>query len=385
MTITTPKQQSVNAMQQHHDSIEQSAAPETMSWILYGHLHENSQAIKMKIESQPFRIGRHQDNSACLQNGTVSGYHAEIVAAGEQMLLRDCGSTNGTLLNGRRLKTIEPLRDGDIIHFGEVMFVVRQEADTDRAGTETIDALGDAIAQVQLSTLINRPGVQPFFQPIVELGTHQRIGFEVLTRSQLIGLETPDKMFRVAAQQTKEAALSRVCRVEGMKASDKLDPEMSFYLNTHPAELNTPDLFDSLYLLREYHPEANIVLEIHESGVTSVDYLKQLQGVLQELNMGLAYDDFGAGQARLAELIEVPPDILKFDVKLVQGLPTASEARRSTVAGLIKIVTDLGVQTLAEGIETQEEAEICGELGFELAQGYLFGKGEPVSTWVNES
>ena len=384
MMTTTPKPQPVNAMQQRHDSIEKNNAPETMSWILYGHLHENSQAVKMKIESQPFCIGRHQDNSACLPNGTVSGYHAEIVAAGEQMLLRDCGSTNGTLLNGRRLKTVEPLRDGDILHFGEVMFVARQEADIARAGTETIDALGDAIAQVQLSTLINRPGVQPFFQPIVELGTQQRIGYEVLTRSQLIGLETPDKMFRVAAQQTKEAALSRVCRVEGMKASDQLDSDMAFYLNTHPAELNTPDLFDSLQLLREFHPEANIVLEVHESGVTSVDYLKQLQSVLRELNMGLAYDDFGAGQARLAELIEVPPDVLKFDVKLVQGLPTASEARRSTVAGLIKIVSDLGVRTLAEGIETAEEAEICGELGFELAQGYLFGKGEPVSCWSNE-
>lgn len=385
MTTTTPKTPSVNAMQQRHDSIQQPAATDSMSWILYGHLHENSQAVKMKIESQPFRIGRHQDNSACLSNGTVSGYHAEIVAAGTQMLLRDCGSTNGTLLNGRRLKTVEPLRDGDILHFGEVMFVVRQEADTVRAGTETIDALGDAIAQVQLSTLINRPGVQPYFQPIVELATQQRIGYEVLTRSQLIGLETPDKMFRVAAQQTKEAALSRVCRVEGMKASDQLDPSMAFYLNTHPAELNTPDLFDSLQLLREFHPNANIVLEVHESGVTSVGYLKELQSVLRDLNMGLAYDDFGAGQARLAELIEVPPDVLKFDVKLVQGLPSASEARHSTVAGLIKIVSDLGVRTLAEGVETQEESDICRELGFSLAQGYLFGKGEPVSCWTSNN
>ncbi len=103
---------------------------------------------------------------------------------------------------------------------------------------------------------------------------------------------------------------------------------------------------------------------------------------MNDLSIGLAYDDFGAGQARLTELIEVPPDVLKFDVKLVQGLPTATDARRSTIAGLIRIVKDLDVVPLAEGIETKEEAEICQELGFELAQGYLFGKGEPVKKWI---
>ena len=93
--------------------------------------------------------------------------------------------------------------------------------------------------------------------------------------------------------------------------------------------------------LRENHPNQRILLEVHESGVTSVDFLRRLRSLLTELDFGLAYDDFGAGQARLSKLIEVPPDVLKFDVKLVQGLPTASESRRSTIKGLIKLVTDL--------------------------------------------
>jgi EAL domain-containing protein (putative c-di-GMP-specific phosphodiesterase class I) len=158
---------------------------------------------------------------------------------------------------------------------------------------------------------------------------------------------------------------------------------MHFYLNTHPAELNDQDLIDSLFDLRRRYPSSSIVLEVHESGVTSVDYLRHLRTVLNDLSIGLAYDDFGAGQARLTELIEVPPDVLKFDVKLVQGLPTATDARRSTISGLIRIVKDLNVVPLAEGIETQEEADICRELGFVLAQGYLFGKGEPTAKWIN--
>lgn len=365
----------------------EATAPEPaqeVSWVVYGYVHDNSEPVRMTVVSQPFTIGRHPENSVCIANSTVSGRHAEILLAGDQLLVRDCDSTNGSLLNGKRLSTVEPLKHGDILHFGNVMFTVQKESASVQTATMTSDSVGEAIAQVQFNTLMSRPGVQPFFQPIVRLNDQQRIGYELLSRSQFIGLETPDKMFRIAAQRTSEAALSRVCRVEGMKACTALDPSMVFYLNTHPAELNTEELFQSLETLREEHPDQAVMLEVHESGVTSVDFLRRLRASLSELNIGLAYDDFGSGQARLTELIEVPPDVLKFDVKLVQGLPTASQSRRSTVAGLIKLVADLGVIPLAEGIETAEEAEVCLELGFELAQGYLFGRGEPVSKWINE-
>ena len=357
-------------------------SPQAVTWALYGNLFEGGAVQKISVVAQPFSVGRHSENAVSISDPTVSGYHAELVLAGEQLLVRDRNSTNGTLLNGRRIQTVEGLRDGDILHFGNVMFTVHLENTS--AATETVasDAAGDAIAQVQFSTFLNRPGVEAHFQPIVRLDNLERIGFEVLSRSQFIGLETPEKMFRVAAQRTSEAALSRVCRVEGMRESTALGRDVQIYLNTHPAELNDQELFASLHELRDRHPARSIVLEVHESGVTSVSFLKSLRDVLTELDFSLAYDDFGAGQARLAELIEVPPDVLKFDLKLIQGLPTASEPRRSTIAALIRIVEDLNVVPLAEGIETQEEADICRELGFKLAQGYLFGRPAPAVKWA---
>lgn len=354
-----------------------------LMWTLCGHLHEHSEAQRIAVKSQPFTVGRHPDNSVCVANSTVSGYHAEILITGDQLLVRDRDSTNGTLLNGRRLQTVEALRDGDILHFGNVMFTIRRESSMAETETVTSDAAGEAIAQVQFNTLIQRPGVDPCFQPIVRLDNHERVGFEVLSRSQFVGLETPAKMFKVAAQRTSEAVLSRVCRIEGMRASHQLDRAMVFYLNTHPVELNDEELFLSLFDLRQKYPDQSIMLEVHESGVTSLDFLRRLREVLTEIGFGLAYDDFGSGRARLTELIEVPPDVLKFDVQLIQGLPTATQARRSTVAGLIRIVKDLNVVPLAEGVETAEEADICRELGFELAQGYLFGKAEPASRWID--
>ena len=356
-------------------------APAAITWALYGNLSDGGAVQKVAVATQPFTVGRHHENAVSVADPTVSGFHAELVLAGEQLLVRDSNSTNGTLLNGRKIQTVEGLRDGDILHFGNVMFTVHREKTADAIATVEANSAADAIALVKFTTFLKRPGVEAFFQPIVRLDSQKRVGFEVLSRSQFIGLETPEKMFRVAAQRTSEAALSRVCRVEGMRFSGSLGSDMQIYLNTHPAELNDQELFTSLHDLRDRHPDQSIVLEVHESGVTSVNFLKSLRDVLTELDFGLAYDDFGAGQARLAELIEVPPDVLKFDVKLIQGLPTASESRRSTVAALIRIVEDLDVVPLAEGIETQEESDICRELGFKLAQGYLFGRPELPMKW----
>lgn len=362
-----------------------SAEPQqatTSVWVLYGYLTEGGLPQQVRVQGQPFTIGREPGNTLCVSNGTVSGSHAELLTAGSELLLRDLNSTNGSLLNGRRIHGVEVLKDGDILHFGNVMFTVRSEMPRTANATVASDAAGDAIAQVQFDKLISRPGIEPHFQPIVDLSTGKFTGFEVLSRSHFIGLETPAKMFRVAAQRTSEAALSRVCRLEGMRVSTRLDRNMLYYLNTHPAELDTPELIPSIRDLRERHPNARIMLEVHESAVTSIGYLKELRAALNDLHVGLAYDDFGSGQARLTELIAVPPDVLKFDVKLVRGLTTVSDAARNTIGGLIRIVKELNVIPLAEGIETVDESAICQELGFELAQGFLFGKGEPATTWL---
>ena len=101
------------------------------------------------------------------------------------------------------------------------------------------------------------------------------------------------------------------------------------------------------------------MLEIHEAAVTCGEQMRTLRTALNELQIGLAYDDFGAGQARLVELVDVPPDYLKFDMKLVQNLETASMERQRMLASLVKMVHDLGITPLAEGIETAGDHEIC--------------------------
>ena len=358
-----------------------SAHPDDL-WVLSRIGGENGTNQRVNVVSPSFTVGRHPSSNLCLSDSTVSGRHAEVLTINRDLFVRDLNSTNGTLLNGRKLQNLTGLRSGDVLHFGSVMYTLESSTDENMSSTIPADVSAEALAQMQFEKLLRRPALRPYYQPILRLSDRTRVGFEVLTRSYLLGLETPDKMFRVAATRNVEAQLSQICRTEGLRIGESLG-NTHFYLNTHPVELHGTELFTSLEQLRCDFPDAQVVLEVHEGAVASSGVLRNVRQVTQDLKMGLAYDDFGAGQARLQELFEVPPDILKFDLKFVHGIAFSPPQHRATIASLIRIVRDLNVVPLAEGVETPEEAEVCQELGFELAQGYLFGRAEAASHWTS--
>ena len=102
--------------------------------------------------------------------------------------------------------------------------------------------------------------------------------------------------------------------------------------------------------------------------------MTRLKAALQDTQIQLAYDDFGAGQAPLLELIQAPPDYLKFDIGLIRDIHLQPPRGQQVIKTLVDIAKDLGIATLAEGVEVAEEAEVCVKLGFELAQGYFYSR-----------
>jgi EAL domain-containing protein (putative c-di-GMP-specific phosphodiesterase class I) len=217
--------------------------------------------------------------------------------------------------------------------------------------------------------------VVPHFQPIVAYSDGHVDGYELLGRSRLFGLVSPSSMFSAAAVLDLEAELSRMMRSEGVRAAAALLGNPLLFVNTHPAEMAEQGVLEfSLRELRELAPNMRLVLEIHEAAVTCVRQMRELRAVLNDLGIGLAYDDFGAGQARLAELGDVPPDYLKFDIELIHEIDQASPERKRMLASFVRIVKDLGIASLAEGVETEAEDAVCREMGFDFAQGFYYGK-----------
>ena len=124
--------------------------------------------------------------------------------------------------------------------------------------------------------------------------------------------------------------------------------------------------------MRRVAPEPAIAIEVHESTIVDSAGIREFRAQLKQLNIALAYDDFGAGQARLLELADVPPEYLKFDSRFVAGIAEAPDSKQRVVRSLVALARELGARSIAEGIETAADAQVCAELGFELAQGYYF-------------
>ena len=368
----------------------------TDRWILKGQVVASGPMQRVSVSRTPFTIGRSDGNALSLSHPTVSGTHAELFEAGGLMLLRDAGSRNGTFLNGLPVTTPRPLRDGDLVQFAELAFIVGHRTagepvaeSTGTASSATLckDVGDSALALMQFEKLMQQDAILPHYQPIVSLsrvdgGQWPLVGAELLGRSRLVGLQSPASMFKAAQQFDREVELSRLLRKVGLASSEFLSEDRPLFVNTHPLEVGSQQLLRSLQQLRREYPLRSIILEIHEAAVTEPQRLGELRATLSDLDMGLAYDDFGAGQTRLRELVDGKPDYLKFDMGLIRDIDTASESHRHTVKSLVAIARDLGITTLAEGVETEGEHAVCLDIGFELGQGFLYGKPASDREWV---
>jgi EAL domain-containing protein (putative c-di-GMP-specific phosphodiesterase class I) len=181
-------------------------------------------------------------------------------------------------------------------------------------------------------------------------------------------------LFEIAAVESLEPDLSRLFRRKGVQLARRLPGRLQLFLNTVPSESGQPELIQSLQDLRRENPTTPMVLEIHEGAVTDAGQMRDLRAALTEIGMGLAYDDFGAGQARVLQLMEAPPDILKFDMLMIRDIQLASARKQQMLGDLVRMVTELQTAALAEGVETREESDKCCELGFQMAQGYYYGR-----------
>jgi EAL domain-containing protein (putative c-di-GMP-specific phosphodiesterase class I) len=203
---------------------------------------------------------------------------------------------------------------------------------------------------------------------------------ELLGRGGMPGVPTSaPELFALDAGCSMEGELSKLFRTVGLQVCCTRKECRELFVNVHPAEMRDLDeLARQLGILQEQYPKLQLTVEIHESLVTNPAAIQQFRAALAEHSIKIAYDDFGAGQARLMELVESPPDYLKFDRSLVENIHMAQRHRRQMVEMLVRYASNLGVTTLAEGVEMREEAAVCKEIGFHCAQGFYFGRPQPL-------
>jgi EAL domain-containing protein (putative c-di-GMP-specific phosphodiesterase class I) len=371
--------------------VKAGAVPRVPPLGWYLETSEGGTLRRVKIRTLPFRVGRRQGLELVLPAESVSKLHAEIYVRGQDLRLRDLGSRNGSFVN-RALVDDTVLVEGDIVHFADFEFRVGRSdlteltvdpAPDNGSTTAAVDRRGlphrFAEGTRELRELLREGQVTIVFQPIVLLTRGTVAAYEALGRGRHPQLpESPLELLRIAESIGREAELSRLFRRRAVELAARRRELPTVFLNTHPVEFARPGLLESLEELRAIAPQLDLALEIHESVLTRPAQIAELRALLLERNIALAYDDFGAGQARLLELAEAPPHYLKFDHRFISGLDQAPAARRRMLQSLLSLARELLVKTVAEGIETPAEARVCAEIGFTHAQGFHVGRPRPI-------
>jgi EAL domain-containing protein (putative c-di-GMP-specific phosphodiesterase class I) len=249
------------------------------------------------------------------------------------------------------------------------------------AGMQTAaDAVRDAEQQRkkqltrELRDIIRRKRVTTLFQPIVWAKDVSVFGYEILTRGPAnSSFRNSDMLFSFAREAKLAWALEAIALEGALRRLRQVDlGDRKFLLNLE-AEMFGESEF-RIHEMVSYFAEhrGNFVFELTERAAIE-DYasFRELLNEFRDKGIEVAIDDAGSGYASLEAIAALAPDYLKITKSLVSTL-----AEEPIKQDLVKMLVELGgkinAKTLAEGIETEQEFQVCRELGIDLLQGYYF-------------
>lgn len=354
-------------------------------WYLEGYFNADGGVQKQYVDEFPFVIGREDKLPLTVAMSSVSRRHAILTKTPlGSLLLDDMNSSNGTFVNHKRISEPTLLNHGDVIHIGSVEMRVMLDAmvHENNQRETTIIVSPDKLSShfpagvSELDELLARKMVNPAYQSIVYHDNSSAFGYELLGRGNHPKLpESPGGLFQIAESVGLEVQLSEMFRDVGVETAVKNNLQGHLFVNTHPSEMKNPDrLMSKFFDLNKRYPSCKVVLEVHEQAITDIQLIKHIKSELKKRDLLLSYDDFGVGQSRLLELVEAAPDVLKFDMMLVNDIHKAHASKLELVQQLHKMAKSLGIQTLGECISQQEDYVVCQTVGFDYYQGFLFAK-----------
>ncbi len=212
------------------------------------------------------------------------------------------------------------------------------------------------------------------FQPIVNAQSRKIKAYEALVRGPQ-GESAATIINHITTEDLPR--FDELCRSSAMQLAARLGIDCDLNLNLLPQGFHDDrDCLASTLdaaIQFNFFPE-RLVVEVTEGEVLgNQERFTTLMDVYRGLGMRLAIDDFGSGYSGLNLLADFQPDQIKLDKNLARGIASRGP-RQAIVRGILQVCRDLGIELIAEGIETAEEFRwFCGE-GVTLFQGYLFGR-----------
>ena len=244
-------------------------------------------------------------------------------------------------------------------------------------------ALDDALAQrehveAELRQAIERGQIVPHYQPVVDLAERHVHSVELLARWQdpSRGLRPPSEFIALAERAGLIGDLTLAVLRQACQDMRRMPAHWRVAINIAPEQIQATDmvdrLIDVLYATRT--DPRRIEVELTETAL--VDDMPAARRTIEGLKrhgITVALDDFGTGYSSLSYLSELPFDKIKIDRSFVATLHERHESSK-IVQSIIGLGASLGVQVVAEGVETERDARTLAALGCNAAQGYLFAR-----------
>ena len=234
----------------------------------------------------------------------------------------------------------------------------------------------------EIRQAIDHDELEPCFQPVVELHTGLVAGFEILARWKhpRHGLVLPENFISLAEENGLIGLLTQQIMRKAFLSAPVLPEPLWLAVNVSPLQLRDLSLPGQIREATEKagFPLRRLTVEITESAL--VENFKRAQAITRELKESgcrLALDDFGTGYSNMSHLQQLPFDELKVDRSFIISMTNTRESRK-IVAAIIGLGHSLGLNTVAEGVETEEQAEMLLWLGCMQGQGWFYGR--PVTT-----
>ena len=284
------------------------------------------------------------------------------------------------------------LRPEDLLRDADTAMYRAKAQGVSRHAVFDITMHDHAVATLQLENdlrrAIDRSELRVKYQPILRLAAGRPataiVGFEALVRWQhpKRGLVPPMEFIPMAEETGVIGAVGKWVLAEACRQMRALQqvfprtPPLSLSVNLSGRQILQPDLFEQISAVlgnTRMDPRA-LRLELTESVLVENEAaaLRCLTH-LRSLGLKLAIDDFGTGYSSLSYLHRMPIDVLKIDASFVRTMGS-DEKNRRIVETILLLGKNLGVEVIAEGVETQAQAQALQRLGCELVQGFLYSE-----------
>jgi diguanylate cyclase (GGDEF)-like protein len=222
------------------------------------------------------------------------------------------------------------------------------------------------------------------YQPVVRLATNEVVGCEALVRwyHPERGLIMPETFIGIAEETGCIIAIDRWVLREACATAARMRRTVADFrvaINMSSRDLRETDLPDAVAAALAEHrlPACALTVEITETVALDDSVLPVLRR-LQALGVDIALDDFGIGYSSLSYLKRLPVSVLKVDRSFVRDI-VSNPYDQAIVASVVAIARSLGFRVVAEGLEDQAQVEYVRKLGCDEAQGYWFGRPQPLA------